>query len=64
MKKVYIQMEGLFVQAVRKKKEGALKKTDGVDEVNILFNASKAKIYFVKQRLMWKNFRNNSRPGI
>ncbi len=46
MKKVSIQMEELVCPSCAKKIEGALKKTDGVDEVNILFNASKAKINF------------------
>lgn len=46
MKKIAIQMEELVCPSCAKKIEGALKKTDGVDEVNILFNASKAKISF------------------
>ncbi len=46
MKKVAIQMEEIVCPSCAKKIEGALKKTDGVDEVNILFNASKAKINF------------------
>ncbi|WP_019227917.1 heavy-metal-associated domain-containing protein [Sedimentibacter sp. B4] len=46
MKKVALQMEELVCPSCAKKIEGALKKTDGVNEVNILFNASKAKISF------------------
>ncbi len=46
MKRVAIQMEELVCPSCAKKIEGALKKADGVDEVNILFNASKAKINF------------------
>lgn len=46
MKKVALQMQELVCPSCAKKIEGALKKTDGVNEVNILFNASKAKISF------------------
>jgi len=46
MKKVTMQLDELVCPSCTKKIEGALRKVDGVDEVNILFNASKAKINY------------------
>lgn len=46
MKKVSIQLEELGCPSCVKKIETALKKQEGVGEVNILFNSSKAKVEY------------------
>ena len=46
MKKISIQLEELGCPSCVKKIETALKRQDGIGEVNILFNSSKAKIEY------------------
>lgn len=46
MKKISIQLDELVCPSCVKKIESALKKQDGVEGVNILFNSSKAKIEY------------------
>lgn len=46
MKKISIQLEELGCPSCVKKIETALKKQEGIVEVNILFNSSKAKVEF------------------
>jgi len=46
MKKVTLQLEELGCPSCIKKIETVLKKQDGVNEVNILFNSSKAKVEY------------------
>ncbi|MGD9566980.1 MAG: heavy-metal-associated domain-containing protein [Sedimentibacter sp.] len=46
MKKISIQLEELGCPSCVKKIETALKKQDGISEVNILFNSSKAKVEY------------------
>ena len=46
MKKITLQLEELGCPSCIKKIETALKKQDGINEVNILFNSSKAKVEF------------------
>jgi len=51
MKKVTLQLEELVCPTCAKKIEAALNKVDGVDDVNVLFNASKAKINFDETKI-------------
>lgn len=51
MKNVTLQLEQLVCPSCVKKIETALKKQDGVEDVNILFNVSKAKVKFDEARL-------------
>lgn len=53
MKKATIQLETLACPACVQKIEGAVKALDGVDKdsVNILFNASKAKLNFDESKV-------------
>jgi copper chaperone CopZ len=46
MKKLSIQLEELGCPSCVKKIETALKRQEGIGEVNILFNSSKAKIEY------------------
>lgn len=46
MKKISIQLEELGCPSCVKKIENALKRQEGIGEVNILFNSSKAKIEY------------------
>lgn len=46
MKKISIQLEELGCPSCVKKIETALKRQEGIGEVNILFNSSKAKIEY------------------
>lgn len=46
MQKAVLQLETLTCPTCKKKIEGALEKTAGVDSVKVLFNASKAKVDF------------------
>lgn len=46
MKKITLQLEEMVCPSCVKKIETALNKVDGIDEVNILFNSSKAKINY------------------
>ena len=51
MKKVTLQLEELGCPSCVKKIETALKKQDGINEVNILFNSSKAKVEFDEAKI-------------
>lgn len=51
MKKITLQLEELACPSCVKKIETALKKQDGVGEVNILFNSSKAKIEYDEEKI-------------
>lgn len=51
MKKLTLQLEELACPSCIKKIETALKKQDGVGEVNILFNSSKAKIEYDEEKI-------------
>ncbi|WP_276210826.1 heavy-metal-associated domain-containing protein [Heyndrickxia coagulans] len=46
MKKAVMQLETLTCPSCMKKIEGALDKVEGVENVKVLFNASKAKVEF------------------
>ncbi|AEH52276.1 heavy metal-associated domain-containing protein [Heyndrickxia coagulans] len=46
MKKAVMQLETLTCPSCMKKIEGALDKVEGVENVKVLFNASKAKVDF------------------
>ncbi|UZH05147.1 heavy-metal-associated domain-containing protein [Heyndrickxia coagulans] len=46
MKKAVMQLETLTCPSCIKKIEGALDKVEGVENVKVLFNASKAKVDF------------------
>lgn len=46
MKNITLQLEPLACPSCAKKIETVLKNQNGVEEVNILFNVSKAKVYF------------------
>ncbi|WP_019721067.1 heavy-metal-associated domain-containing protein [Heyndrickxia coagulans] len=46
MKKAVMQLETLTCPSCMKKIEGALGKVEGVENVKVLFNASKAKVDF------------------
>ncbi|WP_046721523.1 heavy-metal-associated domain-containing protein [Heyndrickxia coagulans] len=46
MKKAVMQLETLTCPSCMKKIEGALDKVEGVENVKVLFNASKAKVNF------------------
>ena len=46
MKKAVMQLEVLTCPSCIKKIEGVLSKVSGVESVNVLFNASKAKVDF------------------
>lgn len=46
MKKAVLQLETLTCPTCIKKVEGALSKVGGVEDVKVLFNASKAKVDF------------------
>ncbi|HCX62292.1 heavy-metal-associated domain-containing protein [Sedimentibacter sp.] len=51
MKKLTLQLEELGCPSCVKKIETALKKQDGVNEVNVLFNSSKAKIEYDEEKI-------------
>ena len=51
MKNVNIQLEQLICPSCVKKIESVLKKQDGVEEVNILFTSSKAKVKFDESKI-------------
>lgn len=51
MKKITLQLEELACPSCIKKIETALKKQNGVGEVNILFNSSKAKIEYDEEKI-------------
>lgn len=51
MKKLTLQLEQLTCPSCIKKIETALAKQEGVEEVNILFNASKAKVNYDESQL-------------
>lgn len=51
MKKITLQLEALGCPSCIKKIETALNRVDGVEEVNILFNSSKAKVSFDETNL-------------
>lgn len=51
MKKLTLQLEDLVCPSCVKKIESTLKKQDGVNEVNVLFNSSKAKIEYDEDKI-------------
>ncbi|MFA9423643.1 MAG: heavy-metal-associated domain-containing protein [Sedimentibacter sp.] len=51
MKKITLQLEEMVCPSCVRKIESALNKVDGIDEVTILFNASKAKINYDETKL-------------
>jgi len=51
VKKVTLQLEELGCPSCVKKIETALKKQEGISEVNILFNSSKAKVEFDEAKI-------------
>lgn len=51
MQKAVMQLETLTCPTCIKKIEGALGKVTGVDEVKVLFNASKAKVAYDDQQV-------------
>lgn len=51
MKKLTLQLEELGCPSCVKKIETALKKQDGVNEVSVLFNSSKAKIEYDEEKI-------------
>lgn len=51
MKNITLQLEELLCPSCVKKIETTLKKQDGIEEVNVLFNSSKAKVKFDESKL-------------
>jgi copper chaperone CopZ len=51
MKNITLQLEELLCPSCVKKIETALKKQDGIEDVDILFNSSKAKVKFDESKL-------------
>jgi len=51
MKNVILQLEQLVCPSCVKKIETALKRKDGIEEINISFNTSKAKINFDETKI-------------
>lgn len=51
MKKAVMQLETLTCPSCMKKIEGALDKVEGVENVKVLFNASKAKVDFDERKV-------------
>ncbi|MDO4380946.1 MAG: heavy-metal-associated domain-containing protein [Clostridia bacterium] len=51
MKKITIQLEELVCSMCASKIENALKKLDGVTDVRVLYNSSKAKLSFDEEKI-------------
>lgn len=51
MKKAVMQLETLTCPSCMKKIKGALDKVEGVENVKVLFNASKAKVDFDERKV-------------